>query len=823
MSELPFYQIELEDNLSCTPQCFTSFNILFLLQGTATARTNKQLIHLVPHDFIFFNSYEMHQFLTLSPDAKVLILLVTERYIQAVVPELLPLTLHTHAVTRDSEPKRYEFFCREFGKMIYHHTVHSPGSQLQALIHIGNLLSYILNHLANPASGTAGKGRDDRLFHALTYISEHYTEDLSLPDVAEQVGLHPQYFSKYFREHMGLTLTEYINQLRIVNSLPLVMNSDQSLLDIALASGFNNYKTYNTAFKKMFHLTPYAWQKKQNKIRANQQIIDESSSTFSFFRDYWSEEPVKTEIENTVEENRITLELNPQEKTAVPSRCHLPDFCYSIGRAADLLRGDIQQQIRNTVDELPIRHLRLRNVFSDDLFVYYETPDKIPVYNWQYIDMVYDFLMELHIKPYTELGFMPRMLASRQQFANWQHRPNVSFPRSLKNWSRLVENFLQHLIQRYGETEVMSWKFNMWTSADLGMKGGYWHESMENFFLFYRVTYNAVKNVRESLKFGGPDFSLPNGLNWYQAFFDYCRQYELRPDFLTVHLYAGDFDNTDQMKRNRYLSENTEPSYHGFARIYQNFFDFLELVNQDPTFRRYPIVVSDWNNTYHPKDYARDTCFMSAFIAYTAQILLGTQVKMLGFRSLCDVNEDFFPENRLFSGGPGLMDIHGMKKASYYAFAQLNQLGRQILDHGENYILAKDDTQYQLLLFHAAFPLDYDEHLPSILSYEQRYDCYGTVPNLSLCVILNLPSGQYLMRQTEVSRTSGSAYDLWLKMGSPQYDNSEIVASIKQKSSPDTYYREASVSDHLIIDVTLPVHSVILIEITEESNVLKYN
>ena len=202
--------------------------------------------------------------------------------------------------------------------MIYHHTVHSPGSQLQALIHIGNLLSYILNHLANPASGTAGKGRDDRLFHALTYISEHYTEDLSLPDVAEQVGLHPQYFSKYFREHMGLTLTEYINQLRIVNSLPLVMNSDQSLLDIALASGFNNYKTYNTAFKKMFHLTPYAWQKKQNKIRANQQIIDESSSTFSFFRDYWSEEPVKTEIENTVEENRITLELNPQEKTAVP-------------------------------------------------------------------------------------------------------------------------------------------------------------------------------------------------------------------------------------------------------------------------------------------------------------------------------------------------------------------------------------------------------------------------------------------------------------------------------------------------------------------------
>ena len=44
----------------------------------------------------------------------------------------------------------------------------------------------------------------------------------------------------------------------------------------------------------------------------------------------------------------------------------------------------------------------------------------------------------------------------------------------------------------------------------------------------------------------------------------------------------------------------------------------------------------------------------------------------------------------------------------------------------------------------------------------------------------------------------------------------------KQKSSPDTYYQEAVVSDHLILNVTLPIHSVILIEITEESNILKY-
>lgn len=509
---------------------------------------------------------------------------------------------------------------------------------------------------------------------------------------------------------------------------------------------------------------------------------------------------------------QVTLELSSTQRNVAPSD-KIPELCYSIGRAADLLRGDIQQQLRSAATELPIHHLRLRNVFSDDLFVYYETPEKDAIYNWQYIDMIYDLLTELQIKPYTELGFMPRMLASKQQFANWQHRPNVSFPRSLKNWSRLVENFLKHLIQRYGIQEVLSWKFNMWTSPDLEMKGGYWHESMESFFLFYRVTYNTVKSVNDDLSFGGPDFSTPNGVPWYEAFFNYCRQYEMKPDFLTVHLYAEEIDFSDRMLKNRYLARQMNEVTPESFQLYQPFITFLHLVHEDPTFHDCPIVISDWNQSFHAKDYARDTCFMSSFIAYTIQFLTGTQVSMIGFRSLCDVNEDFFPENRLFCGGPGLLDIHGLKKASYHTFVQLSHLGNTLLDKGTNYLFTKSKDHYQLLLFHAAFPA-YDS---SQISYEQRYQCYGNVPPLSLCIVLNLPSGNYLIRQTEVSRSSGSSYDLWTKMGAPQYDTNEVLDYIRAKGIPDCYYREAAVTDHLLFNLELEAHSVVLIEIMENN------
>ena len=123
------------------------------------------------------------------------------------------------------------------------------------------------------------------------------------------------------------------------------------------------------------------------------------------------------------------------------------------------------------------------------------------------------------------------------------------------------------------------------------------------------------------------------------------------------------FNTSDRMIQNCYLTDTTEHSYRSAAGLYQSFFDFLHLVHQDPTFTDYPVIISDWNNTYHQR-LCPDTCFMSSFIAYTVQMLIGTQVQMLGFRSLCDVNEDF-PENRLFGGGPRSAGYPRIEKAIY--------------------------------------------------------------------------------------------------------------------------------------------------------------
>lgn len=159
-------------------------------------------------------------------------------------------------------------------------------------------------------------------------------------------------------------------------------------------------------------------------------------------------------------------------------------------------------------------------IFSDDLYVYNEDEDKNPIYNWQLLNHIFDFLLSLGIHPYPVIGYMPKRMAAKKQYAGWYYQPNVSFPKSLKKWSRFVEVFAKHMIARYGVNEVRQWYFNFWIAPNLKVPNGYWQEDMESFLLFYRVTYISLKNTDEQLRIGTPDFSLPSGANWYEYFFD---------------------------------------------------------------------------------------------------------------------------------------------------------------------------------------------------------------------------------------------------------------------------------------------------------------
>lgn len=87
------------------------------------------------------------------------------------------------------------------------------------------------------------------------------------------------------------------------------------------------------------------------------------------------------------------------------------NFCVGAGRANEGLRADWQRQLRRVRAECGFRYIRFHGLFCDDMGVYQEDKQGRSVYNWQYIDELFDFLQGIGMKPFVELGFMPSALA----------------------------------------------------------------------------------------------------------------------------------------------------------------------------------------------------------------------------------------------------------------------------------------------------------------------------------------------------------------------------------------------------------------------------
>jgi xylan 1,4-beta-xylosidase len=69
------------------------------------------------------------------------------------------------------------------------------------------------------------------------------------------------------------------------------------------------------------------------------------------------------------------------------------------------------------------------------------------------------------MRPFVEIGFMPSLMASGTQ--TWSHyRANVTPPKKWSDWSDLIVAFMQHLIDRYGLDEVLTWNFEVWNEPN---------------------------------------------------------------------------------------------------------------------------------------------------------------------------------------------------------------------------------------------------------------------------------------------------------------------------------------------------------------------
>ncbi len=92
--------------------------------------------------------------------------------------------------------------------------------------------------------------------NAAEYISQHFSEDISLASVAENLHVNTSYLSTLFRQVTGMTFKEHLNRVRIEEAARLLSNTDYPVMQIAIACGYKDQSYFTKVFKKQTGLTP---------------------------------------------------------------------------------------------------------------------------------------------------------------------------------------------------------------------------------------------------------------------------------------------------------------------------------------------------------------------------------------------------------------------------------------------------------------------------------------------------------------------------------------------------------------------------------------
>jgi AraC family transcriptional regulator, melibiose operon regulatory protein len=105
-------------------------------------------------------------------------------------------------------------------------------------------------------SSSVGANKAERMSR---YIAEHFTEQMRVEQVAKSVHIHPTYAMHLFRETFGISIVDYLTQHRIAHAQQLLATTEMSVMEIALASGFNSVSRFYAAFNGICGKSPRAY------------------------------------------------------------------------------------------------------------------------------------------------------------------------------------------------------------------------------------------------------------------------------------------------------------------------------------------------------------------------------------------------------------------------------------------------------------------------------------------------------------------------------------------------------------------------------------
>ncbi len=484
---------------------------------------------------------------------------------------------------------------------------------------------------------------------------------------------------------------------------------------------------------------------------------------------------------------RITAQAGAPGKPLV----HFWSKVVGAGRANEGLRATWQEELETAARYDGFQYVRFHGLFHDDMFVYREDAQGNAIYNFQYVDDLFDRMLAKGVRPFVELSFVPKELAIVKNTTFWW-QANGSPPSDYNKWAALVRATVEHCVTRYGSNEVRQWYFEVWNEPNLE---GFFHGTQQEYFELYKITARTIKKIDPALRVGGPATSnfnldqealtkaqasgkpfdpltIPWRPVWIEDFLAYCKSNALPVDFVSTHPYPQDFA----------IDEPGKPKGKGYRRSIDSTRDDLRTLRRIMDASPYPhaeVHLTEWSSSPSPVDHTHDSLAAGAFIVKTNLESIGL-VDSLSYWVFTDVFEENRETDSIFHGGFGLINYQQIVKPAFHGYRFLNELGDELLERKVGAVVTRDKATGRIIALAYNYSVEEKVALPLSDSVEaaDALDASGSARELEIHLRGVTPNTSFLVETLD--REHGNAVAAWESMGRPEPPNQTQTEQLQE-------------------------------------------
>ena len=745
----------------------TEIELLYVIHGAARVCVSGRQYHLKSDDYLIVNSDTAHE-IEGSEE-----LLLGEFHIQ---PDKLAASLNLeHLVFRCNSaatdtPEKYEP-AREAMQEIFSRYHNNRNQELFRLYSLYYRLLHLLtvNFLqydSEPDPREPSLPSDGRIGEIVEYIRNNYDKPIRLNDLADQLHLSVAYLSKYIKKNLGASFLDYVTDIRLSHAVTELLHTNAPMARIAMDTGFANLSAFNKAFRDRYHTTPTAYRQQNRSAVTPVAAIQTAAETRS------TESGLAPAADKRSECNEVYFTVRLSGAPPTPLRrvwCEL----VNIDSAAALLRADVQAQVLQLQSLLHCRYIRFWDLYSSEMLL--DQPGEDGRYNFSRLDRVLDFLVHNGLQPYLELADKPKRLLLRHHQLQQDPGLRESTFASDDDFFLLIDQLVDHLARRYGAQVMQQWFFEYWKTEAADPD-----QDDEPGIRAYLDRFDRLSSLLCSrvpgLRLGGGGFSLRFGTENLRKTIELWQQHPHTPYFISLYCYpTADPSDKAAVIENQLVNPN---SLHASLRFLHELLDSSGLHCEQ-------VHVTEWNISVVNRMVLHDSYFKGAYIVKNLLDTIGL-ADLYGYWFALDLFAEGSDCASILSGSAGLLSRDGLPKPALFAHSFLNELGTQLYQKGEGYIVTRDEAGAWRILCHNFKYFNYQFYLmQDDLTVEQLDQLLADTSALNLRFELPAEAGvRFCVKRCSVNREEGNLLELWRQLGSPQSLGEASLEELRIASLP---------------------------------------